>query len=49
MKHNLGLEAMKKHAKNHYLMWKVHSLAMSFQFFSTYTVCFGIDELEEPP
>ena len=49
MKHDLGLEAVKKHAKNHYLMWKVHSLAMTFQFFDTYTVCFGINELKEPP
>ena len=47
MKLDPGLEVMKRQTRNHYLMWKVHSLSMSLRFFGTYAACFGIDELDE--
>ena len=49
MKLDPGLKVMKRQTRNHYLMWKVHSLSMSLRFFGTYAACFGIDELDEPP
>ena len=52
MKLDPGLEVVRRHTRNCYLIWKVQFLSMSFRLFGTYTTCFGIvdlDDLDEPP